>query len=137
MSAASRAASLPIANNHVRHGEDGDSLGESTASRSDARASTRSLAALRPIEHHPDREVFAEVLEPVWNSRGDEQQVARLKRHARGPVEEHSSASCYDVDLVARVGRLRVVAAWRIQLHGERAMLEELDESLAARAGEP
>ena len=55
---------------------------EPAVSRRGGRSSARRLAAFRPVEHHPHREVIAEVLEPVRNASGDEQQVARLKRHA-------------------------------------------------------
>ena len=40
----------------------------------------------------------------------------------------------HDVDLVPGVWRLGIGAAWRVQLHAEGAVLEQLDVALAVRA---
>ena len=124
----------------ARAGMPGDLLGGyPAATRADDGGRAGSLgwlAAIGSVEHDPDREVVREVLESVRDTGGDEQQISRRDRLSRRPVEERAAAGGDDVDLVALVRALWVVTAWRVELDGERAMLEQLDEALTRRAGQ-
>src|SRR5262245_56522348 len=73
--------------------------------------SSRLLAALRPVEDHPDGEVVRELLKPMLDPGGHEQQVARAEAVSRGAVDEHTLAADDDVHLVAPVRLLRIDAS--------------------------
>src|SRR5262249_25431914 len=60
---------------------------------------------------------------------GREDQVAGLKWVARESVEENSGAARDDVNLIARVWRLRVVATWRVHFDLQTAVFEQRDGS--------
>ena len=67
--------------------------------------------------------------------RRDEEHVARPKRSSFVAVEELAAARDDEVDLVARVGLLRIGAARRVDLDLERAVLEDRRVALAAGPG--
>jgi hypothetical protein len=66
------------------------------------------LATRRAVEDDPDGEVVGEVLEPVLNSRGHEDEVSGFERIATAIVKEHAPAPHDDVDLVLDMRRLAV-----------------------------
>ncbi len=51
------------------------------------------LASGRTVEHHPDGEVLAKVLETMLGSRGDEEAIAGLERLALAFVKQGASAA--------------------------------------------
>ena len=72
--------------------------------------SIHQLPAFRAVEHHPHREILRERLEAVFDVRRNEERIARLKVGGF-PITNEGSASGRDhIDLVPRMGRLRVVS---------------------------
>src|SRR5207302_1655191 len=89
--------------------------GCSTPSRSGDRFARVSF--LRPVEHHPDDQIVAEVLEAMDRASGRQQQVAGPEPRARFLHPEEPGPAHHHVKLVAPVRLLRVEAAGRIDLH--------------------
>jgi hypothetical protein len=80
----------------------------------------------RAEEHDPHREVVGEVLEAVDLVGGDEEQRARRERLDPVAHPELPPPRRDDVQLVAVVGGLRVVASGRVEAHLEVAVDEDL-----------
>lgn len=95
----------------------------------------RHLASARPVEQDPDGEIMGELLKTVFDARRHEEEIARRKSRSLISMYELAASVHDDVHLVAIVWLLWVVASWRVELHFERAMLEQRHEALAARAG--
>src|SRR5512145_3099548 len=68
------------------------------------------LAPGRPVEHHPDREIVAELDEAVLDAGIDIERIARAEAEPLPGPQEDSGAGCDDVDFVLSVRRLRILA---------------------------
>src|ERR1700733_13478879 len=89
------------------------------------------FAAIGSVEKHPGGEVVAEIEEAVLFARRHKQHVAWPERSFLAAPCEAPTAADNDVDFVARMRRLGIVAARRIQLNRQRAVAEQLDVALA------
>ena len=75
------------------------------------------LAALRPVKEDPDGEVIAEVFEPMFDSGGCEQDISWRESLPSAITNEFAGALGHNIDFVARMRRLRIVAARRVKLY--------------------
>jgi len=82
------------------------------------------LAAFRAIKKDPDREVLTEILKAMFDARRGKQDIVRTKSLASAAANQLSAAAHDDVNFVTRMRCLRVLAARRIKLNHQRAMLE-------------
>ena len=85
-----------------------------------------SFAAVWPIEHDPGRKVVTEILEAVRLAGGCKKQIASRYGYELFAIEELPMTFGDDVNLILRVGCLRIVPARRIHFHRERAVAEQL-----------
>src|SRR6266542_480283 len=92
------------------------------------------LSAFRSIEKHPDREVVGKVLEAVYDACLREEHVVRSEPMPSSAVDEPAFASRNDVNLVAHMRRLRIVAARSVELDLQRAVLEHRRGPLSIRS---
>src|ERR1700734_2629097 len=92
------------------------------------------FAAFGSVEKHPGGEVVAEIEKAVLFTGRHKQHVAGAKCGFLAAPGEAPTAADDDVNFVAGMRRLGIVAAWRIQLNRQRAVAEQLDVALAVRA---
>src|SRR5262245_334511 len=80
------------------------------------------LSAFRAVKQRPDGEVIGEILKAVFASGGRKDQIAGLKSPPRRPVKECAASTRDDVNLVARVWRLRIASTRGVHLDLKTAM---------------
>jgi hypothetical protein len=91
--------------------------------------------ALRAVKEHPDYQVVGELLEPVLDPRGNEENVAGPEALALGTIPEVTGASNHGIHFIPRMGRLGIVPPRSVELDTQSAVLEELDEPLTIGTG--
>lgn len=94
------------------------------------------FSTLRPIEEDPDRKVAGKFLEAVDHTRWHEENVSHPKTMPLVAVSKPAGALGHYVHFVAGMRRLGIVLAWSVELDGEGAMAEKLDEPLTAWPGQ-
>src|SRR5713226_5025565 len=96
----------------------------------------RTFPSFRSVKHHPNEQVVGEVFETMREACRCPEEIVRLERFATVAMHERAAAADHHVALVARVRLLRVRASRRVELHRERAVLEDERRSFALRAGD-
>ena len=96
------------------------------------------FAAFRAVKHHPRSEVFSELFKAMRAACGYEKQVASLHGFACRAVEKEANAAGDDIQLIARVRRLRVNefavgSARNVNLNLQRAVFKQRDEARVFR----
>jgi hypothetical protein len=67
---------------------------------------------------------------------GDKQDIAGLEDGLVLSADETAGTAYDDIDFIARMWVLWIGAVRRVEFHGERAMAEQLDKTLAAGSGQ-
>src|SRR5262245_52318925 len=80
---------------------------------------------LGAIKHHPDGEIFSELIEAMLATSWREEQITSSKSPTRRTIEINSAALRDHIYFIPRVRSLRVVFARRVNLHLQTAVLEE------------
>src|SRR4030095_2138976 len=92
------------------------------------------FAAFRAVKHHPGREVICEVLKTMLKPSSHKQYVVCFKRLPCAIADKLAASFRHHIDLVFRVRRLRVSAAWRVKLCYQRPVLKKRDHALLLRS---
>src|SRR5882672_6964076 len=95
-----------------------------------------SLAAFRAVKENPNRKVFTEVLEAVFDIGSDEKDIVRFAALAGAVADEVAPALCYDIDFIARVWCLGIASARRVEFYDQRTVFEQGHRALALRTGQ-
>jgi DNA replication protein DnaC len=88
----------------------------------------------RAVEDDPHGEVVSEILEPVLDSRGHEQEVSGFEPVSAAIVKQDTVAAHNDGDLVLRMWRLAIRGYRQREQRPDRAALHDIDK---LRAGGP
>ena len=91
------------------------------------------FAAFGPVERDPHRKVFGEIFEPMLLSGGNEDERTRFHRVPLHSVKKGSGAARDEINLVARVRLLRVLADGCVHFNRERAVRKNGDGEIARR----
>ena len=84
-----------------------------------------SLAAFRAVEENPNCKVLTEIFEAMLDTGSREQNILRFEALASTVADECPFALRYDIDFIARVWRLGIAFARRVELYDQRTVFEE------------
>src|ERR1700686_543846 len=89
-----------------------------------------SFAAFWAIKENPESETVGKILEPVFDSSLDENEISRTNGPAFFAGQKLTASAQDHINLVARVRRLQIDAARRVKFHLQAAVFPERDRSL-------
>jgi hypothetical protein len=94
------------------------------------------LAATSTVEYPPQRKIVSKLLVVMFDPRGHNQDIARLKRISPTTVDENSPATNNDVDLVLHVRRLPIRGHGHREPYVQSATLQNEDSSFTGGTGD-
>ena len=94
------------------------------------------LAATSTVEYPPQRKIVSKLLVVMFDPRGHNQDIARLKRISPTTVDENSPATNNDVDLVLHVRPLPIRGHGHREPYVQSATLQNEDSSFTGGTGD-
>lgn len=92
-----------------------------------------SFPSLWPIKRNPNRKVLEKILKPVHLASGNKQERPNPDRTPAPSIEKETRPTSDKVNLIPRMGFLRIMAGGNIKLHHQRPMRKNGHSQIARR----